>query len=111
MRYRLDKLASQVNRQTNEKVNLHFSGSAEGDLKFRLNASEDSPVVNPAFVIKDWGKSDVELKVDGLRNLLKVTELGLLPLDFYEDNQAYLDGVCAAFPTMTGHFIPSEQGH
>ncbi|MHC4207761.1 MAG: LamG domain-containing protein, partial [Planctomycetota bacterium] len=30
-----------------------------------INASKDSPVVNPAFVIKDWGKSDVELKVDG----------------------------------------------
>jgi len=28
-------------------------------------ASKESPVVNPAFVIKNWGKSDVELKVDG----------------------------------------------
>jgi hypothetical protein len=30
-----------------------------------INASKDSPVVNPAFVIEDWGTSDVELKVNG----------------------------------------------
>lgn len=34
-------------------------------ISVRIMASKDSPVVNPAFVIKDWGKSDVELKVDG----------------------------------------------
>jgi len=34
-------------------------------ISVRIKASKDSPVVNPAFVIEDWGKSDVELKVDG----------------------------------------------
>jgi hypothetical protein len=29
--------------------------ATEGTLKFRLNASQDSPGVNPAFVIKNWG--------------------------------------------------------
>jgi hypothetical protein len=35
--------------------------------KFELEASKDSPVINPAFVIKGWGESDVELAVDGKR--------------------------------------------
>jgi hypothetical protein len=34
-------------------------------LSFKLAASKDSPVINPAFVINGWGDSDVELKVDG----------------------------------------------
>jgi len=34
-------------------------------LEFTLAASERSPVVNPAFVIKDWGDGPVRLKIDG----------------------------------------------
>jgi len=34
-------------------------------LQFTLAATEDTPVVNPAFVIKNWGDSDVELKING----------------------------------------------
>jgi hypothetical protein len=34
-------------------------------LKFKLAADKDSPVVNPAFVIKNWGDSDVRLKING----------------------------------------------
>ena len=34
-------------------------------LKFELAASEDSPVVNPAFVIKGWGEGEAGLKVNG----------------------------------------------
>jgi hypothetical protein len=34
-------------------------------LEFEIAASEDSPVVNPAFVIKNWGDSDAELRIDG----------------------------------------------
>jgi hypothetical protein len=33
-------------------------------LQLRLAAGEDSPVVNPAFVIKGWGRSGVSLKVN-----------------------------------------------
>jgi len=40
-------------------------GSAAGPLEFELAASEDSPVVNPAFVIKGWGDREAALKVDG----------------------------------------------
>ncbi len=34
-------------------------------LKFSLEASEDSPVCNPALVIKNWGDHPVELKING----------------------------------------------
>ncbi len=54
--YRLGQRCYYINR----------SGSAEGDLKFRINASQDSPVVNPAFVIKNWGpNSAASLKING----------------------------------------------
>jgi len=36
-----------------------------GKLKFSLQASSDSPVVNPAFVIKNWGDHKALLKVNG----------------------------------------------
>jgi hypothetical protein len=34
-------------------------------LIFDLQASQESPVVNPAFVIKNWGGTDAVLKLDG----------------------------------------------
>jgi hypothetical protein len=34
-------------------------------LELVLEASEDSPIVNPAIVIKDWGMMDAQLKIDG----------------------------------------------
>jgi hypothetical protein len=36
-----------------------------GKLEMKLAASEDSPVVNPAFVIKGWGDADAALKING----------------------------------------------
>ena len=34
-------------------------------LEFSLEANADSPVVNPAFVIRNWGDKKVQLKVNG----------------------------------------------
>jgi hypothetical protein len=34
-------------------------------LKFELVASEESPVVNAAFVVKDWGRGEASLVIDG----------------------------------------------
>jgi len=46
--------------------NIKRSGSGKSNtLKFEIKADNDSPVVNPAFVIKNWGNKDVELKIDG----------------------------------------------
>jgi hypothetical protein len=44
-----------------------LSGKAgkEGGVEFELPASEKSPVVNPAFVIKNWGEADASLKING----------------------------------------------
>jgi hypothetical protein len=41
------------------------------NLEFNLTGSKDSPVVNPAFVIENWGDSQVKLKING-----KVIERG-----------------------------------
>jgi hypothetical protein len=35
-----------------------------GKLEMSLNASEDSPLVNPAFVIKNWGEAGAKLKLE-----------------------------------------------
>jgi len=41
------------------------SASKPSVLEFTLAASEDRPIVNPAFVIKNWGEARAELKIDG----------------------------------------------
>jgi hypothetical protein len=43
----------------------HLNCKGAGKVKMTLNASEDSPLVNPAFVIKNWGESDIKLKLNG----------------------------------------------
>jgi len=39
--------------------------AADSTISVVLDASEDSPVVNPAFVIKNWGQADAAIEVDG----------------------------------------------
>ena len=34
-------------------------------MKFTILASEESPLVDPSFVIKDWGEADAGLKING----------------------------------------------
>ncbi len=34
-------------------------------LEFRIAASKNSPVVNPAFVIRDWGEAEAQLTING----------------------------------------------
>ena len=31
----------------------------------KIAASDESPIIDPAFVVKDWGYGDVSLKVNG----------------------------------------------
>jgi len=38
-----------------------------GNLSFELQASEDSPVVNPCFVISNWGDAEVEIEINSKR--------------------------------------------
>jgi hypothetical protein len=35
------------------------------DLELKLEASDESPVINPAFVVKNWGDKNAELTLDG----------------------------------------------
>ena len=41
------------------------SGGHALPLKFRIAACEESPLFNPAFVIRDFGTSEVSLRIDG----------------------------------------------
>ena len=41
------------------------SKAVPGVLNFNLIANDKSPIVNPAFVIKDWGKGNAELDING----------------------------------------------
>jgi hypothetical protein len=41
--------------------------SATGKLEFKLQASADSPAINPAFVVDGWGDSNITLKMNGKR--------------------------------------------
>jgi hypothetical protein len=36
-------------------------------IKFKLAASKESPVINPALVVKNWGRDDVSLRINGKR--------------------------------------------
>ena len=44
---------------------LRNSSDKPSFLEFELGASKDSPLVNPAFVVKNWGDVNIELKIDG----------------------------------------------
>ena len=46
------------------KLNCNSVGRPS-ELEFVLAASEESSVVNPAFVVEGWGKSPVSLKING----------------------------------------------
>jgi len=35
------------------------------ELKMTLKANEESPIVNPAFVIENWGNADSGVEIDG----------------------------------------------
>jgi len=49
-----------------ERAYIVSNTSGQTDtLTFELNASESSPVVNPAFVVKNWGEDGVSLKING----------------------------------------------
>ena len=39
-------------------------------VKFQLTASLDNPVINPAFVVKNWGTAEAELNVNGKKVFL-----------------------------------------
>jgi hypothetical protein len=46
-------------------VIVRESGSSASRLKLLLKASSESPLVNPAFVLKNWGEKQVKLRIDG----------------------------------------------
>jgi hypothetical protein len=50
----------------NQRTYVFTAQSAgAGPLEFALEASHESPIQNPAFVVKNWGKRPVSLSIDG----------------------------------------------
>ena len=45
--------------------NLSAEKNADKNLIFKINCSEESPIVNLAFVINNWGNNKVKLLIDG----------------------------------------------
>ena len=39
--------------------------TADGNVSFTISGSEKSPILNPAFVVKNWGNSQVDIKING----------------------------------------------
>jgi hypothetical protein len=61
-----DKIAASYD--PGQRAYLITVAPAEGrdtQIKFTIEASESSPVVNPAFVIKGWGQHPPVILVDG----------------------------------------------
>jgi hypothetical protein len=46
-------------------VIVRESGSVSSQFQFLLKASSESPLVNPAFVVKNWGDAQPKLSIDG----------------------------------------------
>jgi len=44
---------------------LRSEGAGPTALEFELNAAAQSPVINPVFLIEDWGEADAALKING----------------------------------------------
>ena len=57
------------NEDTEHNLYRFFESDMPGnqELNFDLAASEQSPLINPAFIIKNWGLKDVELIVNGTK--------------------------------------------
>ena len=39
--------------------------AAKASLDFTIEASEESPLLNPAIIVRNWGKQAAELRIDG----------------------------------------------
>jgi hypothetical protein len=51
--------------QAQKAYGLTRQSAGSAPAKFELAASPDSPVINPAFVIKHWGEAGVKLSLNG----------------------------------------------
>jgi hypothetical protein len=45
----------------------YYISEVEEIVNVELNSGPDSPIVNPAFVIKNWGNSQIEITVNGTK--------------------------------------------
>lgn len=60
-------------------------------------------------------RSGTTIKVAGLNKLLALKQFGNVErMEIWEDNHTYLKGICDTFADrfeVSGHYVPSKQGH
>lgn len=56
---------SQAEYKPEERAYKMFLNEKVESLDFVLKGSDKSPIINPAFVIENWGDNEVELKING----------------------------------------------
>ncbi|OUT98751.1 MAG: hypothetical protein CBB92_06475 [Flammeovirgaceae bacterium TMED32] len=57
--------AELANYRPDEKA--YYISEVEEIVNVELNSGPDSPIVNPAFVIKNWGNAQIEITVNGIK--------------------------------------------
>jgi len=60
-----DFVSQGYDREQRAFVMNRKNSKSEGALRFSLRATEDSPLLNPGFVIENWGDKEPRLKIDG----------------------------------------------
>lgn len=51
--------------QAEKAYHLEKTGTGTTPLAFSLSADGEHPVINPTFVVRNWGEGDVEVQLDG----------------------------------------------
>ena len=65
---------SEINYDQSEKAYKHKLLDSKDELRLTINASQESPLYNPAFVISNWGRSEISATFNG-KNLKKHDQL------------------------------------
>ena len=65
---------SKINYDQSEKAYKHKLLDSKDELRLTINASQESPLYNPTFVISNWGRSEISATFNG-KNLKKDEQL------------------------------------
>ena len=57
--------AKDVEYKADEKA-YHLDAANSNEVEITLSGSKDTPILNPAFVIKNWGENKAEISINGV---------------------------------------------
>ena len=57
--------AKDVEYKADEKA-YHLDAANSNEVEITLSGSKDTPILNPAFVIKNWGEYEVEISINSV---------------------------------------------